>query len=119
MRCTFSRYKHGTKRMQHSGAAGSDALHTACTAEYVPDARRASHKRVGQEKDGAPATLETAEETPAEGAAEMAESEMAESEMAEPDEDEEVTVTVDGRGELGGYANYADWSLEGGKRDRC
>jgi hypothetical protein len=24
----------------------------------------------------------------------------------QPDEDEEVTVTVDGRGELGGYANW-------------
>ena len=29
----------------------------------------------------------------------------------QPDEDEEVTVTVDGRGELGGYANYADWRV--------
>ena len=65
-----------------------------CTAENVPDARRASHKRVGQEKDGAPATLETAEETPAEGAAEMAESEMAESEMAESEMAEAVRAAL-------------------------
>ena len=41
MRCTFSRYTHGTKRMQHSGAAGSDALHTARQKMYqMRDERR-------------------------------------------------------------------------------
>ena len=41
MRCTFSRYKHGTRRMQHSGAAGSDALHTARQKMYqMRDERR-------------------------------------------------------------------------------
>jgi hypothetical protein len=29
----------------------------------------------------------------------------------QPGEDEEATVTIDGRGELGGYANYADWRV--------
>ena len=89
MRCTFSRYKHGNEAYA-AQRRGWKRCAAHCTAENVPDARRASHKRVGQEKDGAPAILETAEETPAEGAAEMAESEMAESEMAESEMAEAV-----------------------------